>query len=129
MVLSVEHRLRFWESKGWINEINPYGWFQWYFRYWLDRRSEDDERQINRWKEVVCRFKGKLVKMIKGVGGKFDDYSLSPKTRQIFLHWGYELIEKDFFINSTNQCIKMSYYWFKRKEILQKAKEQHSKEI
>ena len=20
--------LRFWESKGWINEIDPYGWFQ-----------------------------------------------------------------------------------------------------
>ena len=27
--------LRFWENKGWINEIDPYGWFQWYFRYWL----------------------------------------------------------------------------------------------
>ena len=25
--------LRFWENKGWINEIDPYGWFQWYFRY------------------------------------------------------------------------------------------------
>ena len=24
--------LRFWEKKGWINEIDPYGWFQWYFR-------------------------------------------------------------------------------------------------
>ena len=23
--------LRFWESKGWINETDPYGWFQWYF--------------------------------------------------------------------------------------------------
>ena len=23
--------LRFWENKGWINEIDPYGWFQWYF--------------------------------------------------------------------------------------------------
>ena len=26
--------------------------------------------------------------MIKDVGSKFDDYSISPKTRQIFLHWG-----------------------------------------
>ena len=26
--------LRFWENTGWINEIDPYGWFQWYFRYW-----------------------------------------------------------------------------------------------
>ena len=25
--------LRFWENKGWINEIDLYGWFQWYFRY------------------------------------------------------------------------------------------------
>ena len=23
--------LRFWENKGWINEINPYGWLQRYF--------------------------------------------------------------------------------------------------
>ena len=44
--------LRFWENKGWINEIDPYGWFQWYFRYWSGRRSKDDERQINRWEKV-----------------------------------------------------------------------------
>ena len=54
-----------------INEIDPYGWFQWNLRYWLGRRSKDDERQINRWKRIVSRFSGKLVKMIKDVGSKF----------------------------------------------------------
>ena len=24
--------LRFLENKGWINKIDPYDWFQWYFR-------------------------------------------------------------------------------------------------
>ena len=85
--------LRFWENKGWIDPIDPYGRFQWYFRYWLSRRSEDDERQIKRQKGIVNRFKGKLIKIIKDIGGKFDDYSILPKIRQILLYWGYELTE------------------------------------
>ena len=40
--------------------------------------------------------------MTKYVKSKFDDYSISPRTRQILLYWGYELTEKDFLINSTN---------------------------
>ena len=44
--------LRFWENKGWINKIDPYGWFQWYFRYWQGRRSKDDKRRTNRWKKL-----------------------------------------------------------------------------
>ena len=44
--------LKFWENKGWTNQIDPYGWFQWYFRYWLGRRSNDDEKQVNRWKKL-----------------------------------------------------------------------------
>ena len=89
--------LRFWENKGWINEIDLYGWFQRYFRYWLGRRLKDDEKQIHRWKKIVSRFRSKLVKMIKDAGSKFDDYSISPQIRQILLHWDYELTEKFFF--------------------------------
>ena len=71
--------------------------FQWFFRYWLGRRSIDDARQINKWKGIVSRFKGKLVKMIKDANGKFNDYSISPNIRQILLHWGYELTESDLW--------------------------------
>ena len=46
---------------------------------------------------IVSRFKGILVGMIRDKGAKFDDYSVSPKIRQILLHWGYELVEDDLF--------------------------------
>ena len=45
-------------------------------------------------------FRGKLVKMIKNSGSKYDDYSISPKIRQILLHCGYELTEKGFELSS-----------------------------
>ena len=40
--------------------------------------------------------------MIEDADSKFDDYSILPKIREILLHWGYELAEKDFFTNSAN---------------------------
>ena len=84
--VKTETSLRFWENKGWINKKDPYGWFQWYFRYWLGRRSKDYEKQINRWTKIVSRFRGKLVKMIRDAGSKFNDYSILPKIRQTLLH-------------------------------------------
>ena len=49
--------------------------------------------------KVVSRYKGKLVKMIKNTGSIYDDYSISSKIRQILLHWGYNLTEKDFLMS------------------------------
>ena len=53
-------------------------------------------------KKIVSRFRGKLVKMIRNAGTKYDDYSISSKIRPILLHWGYELAEKDFFNELSN---------------------------
>ena len=52
--------LEMWESSGWIKEVDPYGWFMWYCRFYLGRRCEDDERQIGRWKNCTGP-KGKRI--------------------------------------------------------------------
>ena len=51
-------------------------------------------------KKIVSRFRGKLVEMIKHSGSKYDGYSISPKIRQILLHWDYELTKKDFKLSN-----------------------------
>ena len=50
----------------------------------------------------MSKFRGKLVKMIGDADSKFDNCSILPKIRQILLHWGYELTEKDFFNELSN---------------------------
>ena len=75
---------------GWVNLIDPQSWFQCCFRYWIGRRFLDDEGKIARWKGALIRVKGKLVKTIKYVNGRFDDYSIFSKNKQISSHWGYD---------------------------------------
>ena len=50
----------------------------------------------------MSRFRDKLINMIRDACSKFDDYSISPKIRQMSLHWGYELTEEDFFNELSN---------------------------
>ena len=37
--------------------------------------------------------------MIRDAGTKFDGHSVSPKIRQILLHWAYELTEFFFLMS------------------------------
>lgn len=91
--------LDMWESSGWITNIDPYGWFQWYCRFYLGRRTSDDERQINRWLKTcgsTGRFRITLIRNIIKTKTKYDDFKIKPAARQGLLHWGYELTNKDF---------------------------------
>jgi hypothetical protein len=91
--------LDMWESSGWISNADPYGWFQWYCRFYLGRRTTDDERQIDRWLKTCGpkgRFRITLIRSIIKDGKKYDDFKIKPVIRQGMLHWGYELTKKDF---------------------------------
>ena len=49
-------------------------------------KAEDQKKMLDKLidgKKIVIRFRSKLVKMIRDAGCKFDDYSISPKIRQI----------------------------------------------
>ena len=65
------------------------------------------------------------MKLSKDVNGRFDDYSISPETIQISLHSGYELGESDLLWFIFFVRIKMGYYWFNRRELLEKAKDKY----
>ena len=88
-----------WEEKGWINKQDPRGWFQWYCRYYIGRRTDDDERQIKRWNNF-CGEKGRwrnyIYSKINKRGTSTDDISFSLAVRQSLLHWGYMINNGDF---------------------------------
>lgn len=92
--------LNHWVKKGWIKpEFDTHGWVHWYCRFFLGRRCEDDERQISRWRACAGkkgRWKRNLIAKCAKAGKSFDDASVSPKVRQLLLHWAYELTEDDF---------------------------------
>ena len=100
--------LEMWETSGWITEVDPYGWFMWYCRYYLGRRCYDDERQIGRWKNCCGpkgRWKGNLIGKIARAGVAYDNKAISPVVRQTLQHWGYKLTEKDY--NIGKKRVKM----------------------
>jgi len=73
-----------WRRKGWIHPDDPRGWFQWYCRYWMGRRTEDDARQIKRWKAI----RRHVVQL--GRACDRGDLHCRPRQRQALLHWAYD---------------------------------------
>jgi len=86
--------LGMWESSGWIVDCDPYGWFQWYCRFYQGRRCSDDSRQISRWCKSAGpkgRFRSQLCNKILAANTTYDNRAISPVIRQTLLHWGLEI--------------------------------------
>ena len=76
--------LSVWKRNGWIHPDDPRGWFQWYCRYYMGRRMEDDERQIGRWK-AIRRHVRQLQKHCEP-----GELTCRKRQRQALLHWAYD---------------------------------------
>ena len=77
--------LNVWLIKGWVHSQDPRGWFQWYCRYFMGRRTaEEDQRQIKRWRAFR-----RHVGAIKMYCEPFD-FQCRKKQRQALLHWAYD---------------------------------------
>ena len=73
-----------WRRKGWIHPQDPRGWFQWYCRYYMGRRSRDDARQIRRWRAIRRHVSAIRKHCEQG------DLECRPRQRQAVLHWAYD---------------------------------------
>lgn len=82
----------FWMSKKWIKEdIDPFGWIEWYCNFYLGRRTSDDRRQIDRWLHLAGkngRFRKQLQNKINSV--RSNDANVYPRMRQTLLHWAFD---------------------------------------
>ena len=89
-----------WKAKGWIHKDDPRGWFEWYCKYFLGRRHEDDERQIKRW-SAFCgpngRWRNIIYAKIHSVGcGIKMSQDVSRRVQQSLLHWSYIVNQQDY---------------------------------
>ncbi len=82
--VNASQSLATWRRSGWIHPQDPRGWFQWYCRYYMGRRTSDDRRQIRRWR-AIARHVAAIRKHCEQ-----GDVACRRQQRQALLHWAYD---------------------------------------
>jgi hypothetical protein len=85
----------YWTEMNWMHKDDPYGWFEWYLKYYNGRRHPDDDRQIRRWQDF-CGINGRWRKRIYSRIYETNDWQISPRIQQSLLHWGYMVNKEDY---------------------------------
>ena len=82
--VNASQSLATWWRNGWIHPQDPRGWFQWYCRYYMGRRSADDARQIRRWRGIT--------RHVTAIARNCEprDLDCRRRQRQAVLHWAYD---------------------------------------
>lgn len=80
-----------WIENKWIHSDDPYGWFNWYIRFYYGRRHKDDFRQINRFRSFVKRHWGMLNGYCQKSNIPIDQAEYKyQKTCQGLLQWAWD---------------------------------------
>ena len=82
--VNASQSLATWRLSGWIRAQDPRGWFQWYCRYYMGRRTADDARQIRRWRAIARHVAAIRIHCEPG------DLECRKRQRQALLHWAYD---------------------------------------
>lgn len=84
------------DTSNFASAIDPFGWFQWYCRFYMGRRSSDDKRQVNNAMAAMGpngKWRKDLIKKCLAAAGNkkgekrkledvVDDATIAPSTRQ-----------------------------------------------
>lgn len=71
-----------WNERNLINMQDPRGWFEWYCRFWMGRRTPDDARQIKR-QRMMVRHSAQVIKHGTALPTN------RSKQRQTLLQWSW----------------------------------------
>lgn len=71
-----------WDERGWLTKENPRGWYEWYCRFHEGERFDEDDDQIERWKDFGNRW-------TPGSKEALNNMNPGPGSRQALLHWAY----------------------------------------
>jgi hypothetical protein len=74
-----------------LKRMHPFGWFEWYCKYFYGEESKADEHRIKQWVMSINQHWFYIAtSAYTGVGNRFTDLTFLPPRRQALLEFGWD---------------------------------------